>query len=210
MGSTTLSADNGSFEVEVRPESGSGRDEIVIKYTADKKKVACEKILMIQKLVEKVDGTVTKKFSKKPNGGDKFRGFDAEVTGDGSVIDHLPCQRYPYMNGGYDNQSTGQAGSTTEGKFSRMSDAPNQPASNFPKDDSTINIEFESCAYCLDTKTFLDCVRWTFEQQKGKNGKISPPTAASAPSAGMTEALGLFDKAHTDGNGFPMCPDKQD
>lgn len=208
---SNVHGENGDFTLDVGRDStphSVSNPQIKISYTPKPEKISCSRIVLIQSFVEKVDGLVTKDF-----GAASGHGFlTPDVTADGAVIDHHFCDRFPEMNG-RGPKKEGHSGSTDPKEDSVGLDAPWPGPAKFPKDNSVVLMEFETCAYCIDQDKYkpLDCIKWTYEQHKGKSAEIKvthPEKPAAQPTASFIGALDKFIANHTK-DGFPFCPDKE-
>jgi hypothetical protein len=205
MATTTIQGTNGKFEVT------TNGNNITIKYTGDPTKITCKKIVFIQTITPKVDGTAVKPLSSLKNFPDWSKGkhLDDDQLDGGCVIDHLFCEKDPYYNGDDKPQDGGTQGNTETGTPSDMTDAPYFPDSDLPNDGSVGTMEFETCAYCVDNNTFLDCITWTYTRTKGDAGRgtITVGNACAGPSQNMKDAKKKFDTNHTK-DGKPVCPEE--
>ncbi len=208
MAATTIQGTNGKFEVTVTGNT------IDIKYTGDPTKITCKKIVFVQTVKSTIDGTVVKPPSAQKNMKDLQNGkhSDDDQIDDGTYVDHLFCEKDPYYNGDDKPQDGGTQGNTETGTPSTMSDSPSQGDSDLPNADSCVVKDFETCAYCVDTGKFLDCIKWTYKRCKGdaNAGTVTvASTTCSTPSQSMQDAKKKFDTNHTGADGKPICPEEK-
>jgi hypothetical protein len=198
---TSIQGTNGKFDVT------TNGNQITIKYTGDPNKITCKKIVFIQMVTVKIDGTVVKPMSKLTNLNGKH--LDDDQLDGGGVIDHVFCEKDPYYNGDDKPQDGGTQGNTDTGTPSEMTDAPYIADSDLPNAGSVATVSFETCAYCVDNNTFLDCITWTYTRTKGDSGKgtVTVGTTCAGPSQNMKDAKTKFDTNHTK-DGKPICPEE--
>lgn len=143
---------------------------------------------------------------------------DDDATTNGTVVDHLFCEKDPYYNGYDVPQDTpavkGEVGPTGV-KAADMGDAPvyDPDPADWPSNATRVEFLFEVCAVCIEGPNkgmVFGCIRWKYSREK--NGPF--PGVSTLESAQVEPqsqdhqaAIDAFNTNHTE-NSTSICPEE--
>jgi hypothetical protein len=214
---TTLSDSNGTWTITTNP-GGAAPNQIKIRFHPDANTVNCAKIVFVQTVKRTFDGMVIP--WGQLNGYWAYR--DPDALADGTIVDHIFCEKDPGYNGddrgsGSGNQDSGQQGASqgngTAVTDATMSDGPTKN-DNFPTGKTKVLDEYETCAMCAVGNnpanwTSLGCIKWKYTRMKG-DGTVGTAmlvsTMVETRSQTHVDATNRFATTHTSAT-TPSCPE---
>ncbi len=216
---TTLSNANGTWTVTTNP-GGTATNQIDIKFTPDANNVNCAKIVFVQTVKIHFENATVYSWGALYS---VWAYRDPDALADGTIVDHIFCEKDPGYNGddrgaGTGNQDSGQQGKSqgngTPVTDATMSDNPGLPDAYFPGTKTMLTMEFETCAMCAvgnDPTTWasLGCIKWKLTRTKndGTNGTATlTSTAVEARTQAHINATSTFATTHTSAT-TPSCPE---